>query len=125
MLRSAGTRQHPMLRQQDSAAPSILSAAEQAAAFRAECAASDMSLGALTVAIITVLQLLAAAWLLAQYLLQVRFAGSLSWDFHARFPVIAELSPLAVCCTLLCYELSGGHCFSYAWFCSSIAVFFT
>jgi hypothetical protein len=74
VLSSAGRRQHVTFRQEDSVPVFAVSAAEQAVAFRAECAASDRSLGALTGAIIAMLQLLAAAWLLAQYLLQVRSA---------------------------------------------------
>lgn len=75
VLRSSSQRQHVTFKREDSVSVAAMSAAEQAVAFRAECAASDKSLGALTGAIIAVLQLLAATWLLAQYLLQVRFAG--------------------------------------------------
>lgn len=53
------------------------SATEQARAFRAECAASDRSLGVLMDAITALLQVLVAAWLLAQYLLQVAWLRGL------------------------------------------------
>lgn len=53
------------------------SATEQARAFRTEFAASDRSLGVLMDAITALLQVLVAAWLLAQYLLQVAWLRGL------------------------------------------------
>lgn len=53
------------------AGTSSLQASDQARAFKAECAASQKSLAALMDAVTALLQVLVAAWLLAQYLLQV------------------------------------------------------
>lgn len=57
-----------------------LSATDQARAFKAECAASDRSLGILMDAITALLQVLVAVWLLAQYLLQVAWLRGLILD---------------------------------------------
>jgi type IV secretory pathway TrbD component len=99
---SARQRQHVTFRREDSASVPAMSPAEQAVAFRAECAASDRSLGALTGAIIAVLQLVAAAWLLAQYLLQVRSACQAScilFPCMRSWPVL-ECHPYSTCCAL-------------------------
>jgi hypothetical protein len=71
------------------AASSVLPAAERARAFRAECAASDRSLARLSDAITALLQVLVAAWLLAQYLLQVAWLRGLI--FEAAPPLLPWL----------------------------------
>lgn len=64
-------------------------ASDQARAFRAECAASDKSLARLSDAITALLQVLVAAWLLAQYLLQVAWLRGLI--FEAAPPLLPWL----------------------------------
>jgi hypothetical protein len=71
------------------AASSGLPAAERARAFKAECAASDRSLARLSDAVTALLQVLVAAWLLAQYLLQVAWLRGLI--FQAAPPLLPWL----------------------------------
>lgn len=60
-----------------------LSASEQARAFKAQCAASEHSLSVFVGGITVCVQVLVAAWLLAQYLLQVAWLRDL---LFAAFP---------------------------------------
>jgi len=67
---NAGSARQPLGRQQGSTS-SGPSPSEQAKAFKDGCATSERSLGVLMDGITALLQVLVAAWLLAQYLLQV------------------------------------------------------